>query len=443
MRVSIIPEDKRIIVDGKTVDLDDNDIRWEFDDEHIHAIQWKNNKGEIEYEDVDGEDPLPNKPLGEEDFDTIIKPYIDFFNEFLTIAEKRELQFSLENEERIANELNELNLSKLQEEENIVIINDLQDQNRKVREDYEKIADELEQVLEERSISERELRLQHEREIYEKNLELQSEETAKIDEYFRKKSSDFTNHIESLIEELENQKEEFLEEKKQFAVYIQKYKSSIEQEVDEIQKTIASDMIQREIADQITEKQRLADEEQIILMRQTSELEQQSLELAFEELKQEKTRIMRERRLELQRNELDQKQLDAEREELLLDVALRREKDLEDKIDKDEQNALQDWQSNESLRIEQDYIKKQKEKFEDYINERQGTYRDIEERIKLMNLENDSNGPNDISSILDEMDPEDFYASLTDEQKETNSFPVQKATAWFNKLKEVMEKNEQ
>ena len=443
MRVSIIPEDKRIIVDGKTVDLDDNDIRWKFDDEHIHAIQWKNNKGEIEYEDVDGEDPLPNKPLGEDDFDTIIKPYIDFFNEFLTIAEKRELQFSLENEERIANELNELNLSKLQEEENIVIINDLQDQNRKVREDYEKIADELEQVLEERSISERELRLQHEREIYEKNLELQSEETTKIDEYFRKKSSDFTNHIESLIEELENQKEEFLEEKKQFAVYIQEYKSSIEQEVDEIQKTIASDMIQREIADQITEKQRLADEEQIILMRQTSELEQQSLELAFEELKQEKTRIMRERRLELQRNELNEKQLDAEREELLLDVALRREKDLEDKIDKDEQNALQDWQSNESFRIEQDYIKKQKEKFEDYINERQGTYRDIEERIKLMNLENDSNGPNDISSILDEMDPEDFYASLTDEQRETNSFPVQKATAWFNKLKEVMERNEQ
>ena len=83
MRVSIIPEDKRIIVDGKTVDLDDNDIRWEFDDQHIHAIQWKNNKGEIEYEDVDGEDPLPNKPLGEEDFDTIIKPYIDFFNDLL------------------------------------------------------------------------------------------------------------------------------------------------------------------------------------------------------------------------------------------------------------------------------------------------------------------------------------------------------------------------
>ena len=49
MRVTIIPQDNRIIVDGKTVDLDDNDIRWTFDDEHIHAIQWRNGKGEIEY----------------------------------------------------------------------------------------------------------------------------------------------------------------------------------------------------------------------------------------------------------------------------------------------------------------------------------------------------------------------------------------------------------
>lgn len=64
MKVTIIPQDNRIIVDGKTLDLDDNDIRWAFDDEHIHAIQWRNGKGEIEYEDVEDEDPLPNKKFG-------------------------------------------------------------------------------------------------------------------------------------------------------------------------------------------------------------------------------------------------------------------------------------------------------------------------------------------------------------------------------------------
>ena len=63
MRISIIPEDKKIIVDGRTVDLED-DAPWDFDDETIHAIQWRDGRGELEYEDTPGEDPAPNKVFG-------------------------------------------------------------------------------------------------------------------------------------------------------------------------------------------------------------------------------------------------------------------------------------------------------------------------------------------------------------------------------------------
>ena len=85
MKISIIPQDNRIVVDGKTVDLDDNDIRWEFEDEHIHAIQWKDSMGEVEYEDEIGKDPLPNKSFGQDEFDTIVQPYLSFFEKFYTI----------------------------------------------------------------------------------------------------------------------------------------------------------------------------------------------------------------------------------------------------------------------------------------------------------------------------------------------------------------------
>ena len=446
MRISIIPQDNRIIVDGKTVDLDDNDIRWKFDDDHIHAIQWKDDKGEIEYEDIEGEDPLPNKILGEDDFDTVIRPYINFFNEFLTLAEKRELQLAFEEEERVANEINELNISKLQEEENIVIINDLQDQNKKVREEYDKIADELEKVLEEKSISERELKLQHEIELHEKSIELQNEENKKIDEYFRQKSSEFSDHIENLVEQLENQKEEFLEEKKQFALYMQKFKSSIEEEVDDMQKTLVSERRQREIADEISEKQKLADEEQILLMRQSSDLEKQTMELELEELSLERTRLLRKRRLEMEQNNLEHEQLDAEREKMLLDVAIRREPDLIDKIDNDEKYALIEWQSQEGTKIQEEYLEKQREKFDEYVEERYDAYQDMQRHVKEIKSDPNEVKISDLTSIFDEVDPEDFYAyltdyveiSLTDEEKESNGFPVQKANAWFNKLKQII-----
>lgn len=441
MRVSIIPEDKRIIVDGKTVDLDDNDIRWKFDDEHIHAIQWKNNKGEIEYEDVDGEDPLPNKTFGEDEFDTIVQPYLTFFNQFLTIVEKKELERSILEKEVIANEFNELNLHKLQEEENLLIINDLQNQNREIRKNYQSVSDELDKIEQNKTLNEQELKIKYNREILEKEAELLSERSKKIDDYFREKASDLAKYVDTLTEELEKQKETFLEEKKQFADYINKYKNSIDAEVEDIEKTVSLNEEKRNFDRQLLESRMIQSQEQFDMMKESTELARYNYDLAIQDLELQKKRLEHERINELREFDLRQKELDIEREELFLDVSLRRENDLIDKIDDDEQTSLGEWQTEESSVIENEYLEKQYNKFQDYINEREGVYKDIQDSIRQINM--DSNNVDDISSIFDEMEPEDFYKSLTNKDRENQDFPIQKATAWFNKLKEIMEKNEQ
>ena len=74
MRVTVIPVDKTIIIDGNGVILES----WPFEDDDIHAIQWEHNKGHIELKTND-----PNIDLDDID---IVQPYIDeymkeYFNE--------------------------------------------------------------------------------------------------------------------------------------------------------------------------------------------------------------------------------------------------------------------------------------------------------------------------------------------------------------------------
>ena len=45
MKITIIPEDKTVIVDGVAA----SEIDMSGSDQHIHAIQWQDDKGEIEW----------------------------------------------------------------------------------------------------------------------------------------------------------------------------------------------------------------------------------------------------------------------------------------------------------------------------------------------------------------------------------------------------------
>jgi len=47
MKVTIVPEDKTVVVDG----LAASNIDMSGIDQHIHAVQWRDNKGEIEWKE--------------------------------------------------------------------------------------------------------------------------------------------------------------------------------------------------------------------------------------------------------------------------------------------------------------------------------------------------------------------------------------------------------
>ena len=73
MRVTIIPEDKFIRKDDIMINLPE----WNFDDSNIHAIQWYDTEGEIEYKGT------PNPPNTSFQDTSILEPYINALEEYL------------------------------------------------------------------------------------------------------------------------------------------------------------------------------------------------------------------------------------------------------------------------------------------------------------------------------------------------------------------------
>lgn len=73
MRVTVIPVDHWIRRDQLSAHLPE----WPFDDAEIHAIQWYEIEGELEYNG----DPKPeNEPFTDSE---ILKPYLDALDQYL------------------------------------------------------------------------------------------------------------------------------------------------------------------------------------------------------------------------------------------------------------------------------------------------------------------------------------------------------------------------
>jgi hypothetical protein len=73
MRVTIIPEDRWIRRDDDAANLPE----WSFDDANIHAIQWYDTEGEIEY---DGQPKPPNEVFTDS---SILAPYLAALDAYL------------------------------------------------------------------------------------------------------------------------------------------------------------------------------------------------------------------------------------------------------------------------------------------------------------------------------------------------------------------------
>lgn len=71
MRVTVIPIDKWIRKDETSAHLPE----WNFDDSDIHAIQWYNDHGEIEWKN-----PQHNESISD---DSILQPYLTALDTYL------------------------------------------------------------------------------------------------------------------------------------------------------------------------------------------------------------------------------------------------------------------------------------------------------------------------------------------------------------------------
>lgn len=108
IQVTVVPEDRLIIVNGEVLFFDYSPL-----EENIHAIQWRDNKGHIEYEDG------PNVELTVEDYESKVKPYVDFWqtekDRILEEQRKAEEEYNSVQNVR-ARKLSELNASFIQAE---------------------------------------------------------------------------------------------------------------------------------------------------------------------------------------------------------------------------------------------------------------------------------------------------------------------------------------
>jgi len=446
MRVTILPEDKRIIVDKRTVDLDDDDIRWEFDDSHIHAIQWRDGRGELEYEDVIGEQPIPNKIFGDDEFDTIVQPYLDFYSEFLTAKEQKQLEEALAEEERIASEQEELIADKAEKDAQIAFIEDLQRQNREVRDQNDILNDELAVALEQRNFQERTAEIEQRRKQLEYEEELTATKVMKVEEYIQKINKDMQKKFDDLLLEFEKEKEAFMEERKMYNELLEKEKDQIEAEYDAVQAQIQREDEEREEARRVAEAWEDLEKESIQQTRLEMEIQTRNLEATVEEMEFDLAEIRQERDTTMARLEAEREEFELIKQQELDEIARARELLEQDlvaaELDKDIQDEA-DFMLPDNLEIfEEEYRQMQQSKMEDLQLKTDSIEQTVDD-IEFFNQRQASkteHSINDIVQMMTDIDPEKFYTTLTDDEREENQFPVDKAVQWFAALKEVLDK---
>jgi len=443
MRISIIPEDKKIIVDGKSVDLED-DAPWDFDDEDIHAIQWKDSRGELEYEDVIGEEPVPNKIFGEDEFDTIVQPYLDYFNTFLDAYEKAELEYALAEEQSIADQIEELNIDKLEKEAQLVIIEDLQRQNKELRDEREELFDEKSKT-EQAAVYDQQIALiELEREKAARESERVGLEAQKADEFFEKKSLELAQKYDELFHDFEKEKDAFVEERKQYQELLQMEREKMEREEDASMKQLALEDKERETREEMIAKVRLIEEEQLDIAKSELELQKQAIDIIrLENLEvQEQINAARDViKVNLERQE-DEFEVRKQQE---LEIIMRSHEEVMNKMSQEEAfDELDDAVEREFEKAEVEYKELQREKLKQSNSSvhAAGQEKIIKDTIERQEIQSgDDKSIDEILTLMDGIDPEKLYTVLTDDERGENSFPVDKAVKWFAALKEVLDKN--
>jgi len=441
MRITIIPVDKMIIVDGKCVHLEPYEP-WDFDDKHIHAIQWNNGRGSLEYEDIPGERPVPNKIFGEDEFESIVQPYVDYHYTFLTKYEKKALEASLAEEQRMISLSEEIEADKqqkeLEKEAYIALIDDLQAQNKMLREKDMEVANEQYRDQQKAKYDKMRADIALERERSERQKEYSNLEAMKAEEFFRAKALEMSESYQSLLDEFESEKKAFKQEKDGFLQILEAERGRIDEEMEEVLKEREENANLRERQRELSDREYMLREEELSKMKEDiqamEELNSLKLQNEIDALNNE---ILENRNRGVLISQAAER-LEKQHEREMLEI-MRAQEDLE-MGGIELEDALLEYNETISLLEQHDRARLHKDLSEQMHSINSVNTPNLRTIAEVKGTENNYS-VDDILTLMDEIDPEKLYTALTSEEKSENDFPIEKAVQWFSALKDVIDKN--
>jgi hypothetical protein len=446
MKVTIIPSEFKIQVDGKPIILNKED--WNFGDQHIHAIQWYGDRGHIEFVTND-----PNEVI--EDIE-IIQKYLDVFFEEIPRIE----QIRIQNEESRRND------EQFYAEERAKHEKEKEELKRKIKETAEENA-RLRAKRSEDSIKRTQELIEKENE--ERKLKIEAELLALENERI-KSEQEIAMREKSFREHFEKEHGEFLKASKKTSESTEKANqifSDYLKTLEEKKAALESDVKQSyELIDikekKVTEELKLREEQNRKLLEKQNELVlkiQEEKELADQKLKLEALEIEQRKQELLKQYENSEKDINLaiqSQEEQLEKIKSQKELFFEEKKLAEEELAVKRRElqlANEELNLRESNIREKEVNFErekrEYVQAAEVELYEKRKRIATETLLSETEkheieqqakmkANEKVKSIANETDPLEVFRLIgTSPDFDISTFPVEKIIAWFSLLKKT------
>jgi hypothetical protein len=446
MKVTIIPSDLKIQVDGRPIILNKED--WNFDDQHIHAIQWYGDNGHIEFVTND-----PNEVI--EDIE-IIQKYLDVFFEEIPRIEQI----------RIQNEENRRNEEQFYAEERAKHEREKEELKRKIKETAEENArlrakrseDDLRRTEEliEKENQERKLKIEAELLALE-NQRIKSEQDIVMREKafrenFEKEHGEFLKASKKTSETTEKANEIFQD----YLKTLDDKKKALELEVKKSYELI--DVKEQKVSEEL----KLREEQNRKLLQQQNELVlklQEEKQLAEKKLKLEELEI-EQRKQELlnqyKNSEKDISLVIESQEQQLEKIKVQKELFLEEKRLAEEELKVREEKiniANEELRVRQSQIREKEIEFErekrEYVQAAEVELYEKRKRMAVEALISETEkheveqiakrqANEEVKKIASNTDPLEVFRLIgSSPDFDLSTFPVEKLIGWFSLLKKT------
>lgn len=442
MRVTIIPSEKKVVVDGRPIVFDS----WNFNDGHIHAIQWSHDRGHIEFITRD-----PNQEIESLDY---IQKYLDIF--FDEIPKIEQIRMKREEEERQRKEQEIIDLQGVDEEKEQLrkMVEHTIEENRKIRE--AKLALEAQRTKEIVESENEARRLEIEKQRLEaENKRISSEQEISAREKF------WNEHFQKQNEDLLKAHDEIGKVTEKVDSTVKSYFDKIDQKKELIEKSINAQIDQlKESENILNERNRLSHDEISAQYQRINELNlklSEEKELTFsdiskryEELEERTAQIQRLRDLSESSAQTMIEQNDLQLEQ----IKLERKKIEEMKEAHDQSIAVM----TQTLELQRSEIETYRKELENREKELQAKFveKDLDyemrsyEQLKNLAIENlveqetrnivrdeaQNRAAKAIAKIAQAEDPLDiFKAAMMDPTITLETLPIDQIIGWFSKIK--------